>query len=82
MARKPIMREGSQTIAISAYAPGNGESLSFVARYICDVPGHKRSEAAHPSPTEQECMRACPKGWTVHNLHGQFRAIIEANEGN
>lgn len=78
--RALVYREGSDVVTIHAYAPGNG-LLSFVARYSRDVPGHRRSEAASPSPTREECEKVCPEGWEVFPEGPYFaaRPVIPAD---
>lgn len=71
--RKQVMREGSTLIEIAAYAPGDGH-LSFVARYIEDNPDGRRSEAAYPLPTREECEAACPYGWVLYQEGDNWRA--------
>ncbi len=80
MARKLVMREGSSLIAISAYAPGDGD-LSFVARYTEDNPDGRRSEAAYPGPTYEECAAACPYGWVLYQDGPDWRARKVEGEG-
>lgn len=70
---KHVMREGSDLIYITAYAPGDGD-LSFVARYTEDNPAGRRSEAAYPGPTKEECQAACPAGWHLYQNGPYWRA--------
>lgn len=68
-----VMREGSDLIYVTAYAPGDGD-LSFVARYTEDNPAGRRSEAAYPGPTKEECQAACPVGWHLYPEGPYWRA--------
>ena len=71
--RNNIMRGGTGLIAIASYADGSGD-LSFNAYYIEDCAGNRRGDSASPTPTREECEKACPSGWVIYEDGPYFRA--------
>lgn len=64
----------SNIIDVCCYAPGDG-TLAFVCQYSCDNINGRRTQATNDEPTQEECLKLLPLGWTLDKQNGMWRGI-------